>query len=66
LVEKIERESETLTIVEDHGLLSTEQVEFDTEDTITTLNKYVEGMNIDNEEEVKKILNEIYVEALAL
>jgi hypothetical protein len=30
------------------------------------LNKYVEGMNIDNEEEVKKILNEIYVEALAL
>ena len=66
LVEKIERESETLTIVEDHGLLSTEQVEFDTENTITTLNKYVEGMNIDNEEEVKKILNEIYVEAIAL
>jgi len=66
LVEKIERESETLTIVEDHGLLSTEQVEFDTEDTITTLNKYVEGMNIDNEEQVKKILNEIYVEAIAL
>ena len=66
LVEKIERESETLTIVEDHGLLSTEQVEFDTEDTITTLNKYVEGMNIDNEDEVKKILNEIYVEAIAL
>jgi hypothetical protein len=30
------------------------------------LNKYVEGMNIDNEEEVKKILNEIYVEAIAL
>jgi predicted phosphodiesterase len=66
LVEKIERESETLTIVEDHGLLSTEQVEFDTEDTITTLNKYVDGMNISNEEEVKKILNEIYVEAIAL
>ena len=66
LVEKIERESETLTIVEDHGLLTTEQVEFDTEDTITTLKKYVEGMNIDNEEEVKKILNEIYVEAIAL
>ncbi len=66
LVEKIERESETLTIIEDHGLLTTEQVEFDTEDTITTLNKYVEGMNIDNEEEVKKILNEIYVEAIAL
>jgi hypothetical protein len=66
LVEKIERESETLTIVEDHGLLSTEQVEFDTEDTITTLNKYVEGMSIDNEKSVKKILNEIYVEALSL
>jgi len=66
LVEKIERESETLTIVEDHGLLSTEQVEFDTEDTITTLNKYVEGMGIDNEKQVKKILNEIYVEAIAL
>jgi DNA repair exonuclease SbcCD nuclease subunit len=66
LVEKMERESETLTIVEDHGLLTTEQVEFDTEDTITTLNKYVEGMNIDNEEEVKRILNEIYVEAIAL
>ena len=62
----MERESETLTIVEDHGLLTTEQVEFDTEDTITTLNKYVEGMNIDNEEEVKRILNEIYVEAIAL
>ena len=66
LVEKVERESETLTIVEDHGLLSTEQVEFDTEDTITILNKYVDGMNIDNDVEVKKILNELYVEAIAL
>jgi hypothetical protein len=66
LVEKIERQSETLTVVEDHGLLTTEQVEFETEDTITTLNKYVDGMNIDNEEQVKRILNEIYVEAIAL
>ena len=52
--------------MEDHGLLSTEQVEFDTEDTITILNKYVDGMNIDNDVEVKKILNELYVEAIAL
>ena len=66
LAEKIERESETLTIIEDHGILSDEQIVFDTEDTITTLNKYVEGMNMENEKQVKKIMNEIYVEAISL
>jgi len=66
LVEKINDQAETLTIVEDYGLLSTDQVEIDMEDTITTLNKYVDGMGLDNTKPVKKLIQELYVEALAM
>ena len=66
IVEILDRETETLSIIEDYGLISNEQTNINTEDTITTLNKYVDEMGIDNEVAVKKILNEVYTEALSL
>jgi DNA repair exonuclease SbcCD nuclease subunit len=64
--EELEKKCEVLSIIEDHGLLSSDQIEFESEDTITTLEKYVDNLSIDNSKEVKKILHEIYVEALSI
>tara|TARA_B110000263_G_C15298904_1_gene506927 strand:- start:782 stop:1834 length:1053 start_codon:yes stop_codon:yes gene_type:complete len=64
--EELEKKCEVLSIIEDHGLLSSDQIEFETEDTITTLEKYVDNLSIDNGKQVKKILHEIYVEALSI
>ena len=47
-------------------MLSQGTIEFETEDTITTLEKYVDDLSIDNSEQVKKILHEVYVEALSI
>ena len=55
-----------INIIEDHGLLSSGQIEFDSEDTITTLEKSVDNLSIDNTKQVKKILHEVYVEALSI
>jgi DNA repair exonuclease SbcCD nuclease subunit len=66
IVEILDRDTETLSIIEDYGLISNEQMNINTEDTITTLHKYVDEMGIDNEVAVKKILNEVYTEALSL
>ena len=66
VVEALEKTCEHLNIIEDHGLYSSGTIEFETEDTITTLEKYVDELNIDNSKQVKKILHEIYVEALSL
>lgn len=65
-VEELEKRCEMLNIIEDHGLLSSDQIEFETEDTITTLEKYVDNLSIDNSKQVKKILHEVYVEALSI
>ena len=64
--EDLEKKCEDVSIIEDHGLLSQSQVEFETVDTITTLERYVDNLSIDNGKEVKKILHEIYVEALSI
>jgi len=66
VVDILQRDCENLTIIEDFGLLSSSQIEFEAEDTITTLNNYVDNLSIDNGKEVKKILHEVYVEALAI
>ena len=65
-VEKLEKTCESINIIEDHGLLSSGQIEFESEDTITTLEKYVDNLSIDNSKQVKKILHEVYVEALSI
>ena len=65
-VEKLEKTCESINIIEDHGLLSSGQIEFESEDTITTLEKYVDNLSIDNTKQVKKILHEVYVEALSI
>lgn len=66
VVDTLQKSCENLTIIEDFGMLSNEQIEYEAEDTITTLNNYVDNLNIDNQEQVKKILHEVYVEALAI
>lgn len=66
VVELLEKNTETLNVIEDYGLISNEQMNINTEDTITTLYKYVDNMNLENDKEVKRILNEVYTEALAL
>ena len=65
-IEALEKSCELINIIEDHGLLSSGQIEFETEDTITTLEKYVDELSIDNSKQVKKILHEVYVEALSI
>ena len=65
-VEELERRCETINIIEDYGMLSSSQIEFESEDTITTLEKYVDNLSIDNTKQVKKILHEVYVEALSI
>ncbi len=65
-IEELEKRCEMINIIEDHGLLSAGQIEFETEDTITTLEKYVDNLSIDNSQQVKKILHEVYVEALSI
>jgi hypothetical protein len=65
-VEALEKLCETLNIIEDHGLLNSGQIEFESEDTITTLEKYVDNLSIDNGKQVKKILHEVYIEALSI
>ena len=65
-VEALEKRCEMINIIEDHGLLSSGQIEFESEDTITTLEKYVDNLSIDNTKQVKKILHEVYVEALSI
>ena len=65
-VEALEKTCENLNVIEDHGILSSGTIEFETEDTITTLEKYVDDLSIDNSEQVKKILHEVYVEALSI
>jgi len=65
-VEELEKRCEMINIIEDHGLLSSGQIEFESEDTITTLEKYVDNLSIDNTKQVKKILHEVYVEALSI
>tara|TARA_B100001105_G_C22072887_1_gene307385 strand:+ start:140 stop:451 length:312 start_codon:yes stop_codon:yes gene_type:complete len=65
-IEALEKSCELINIIEDHGLLSSSQIEFETEDTITTLEKYVDELSIDNSKQVKKILHEVYVEALSI
>ena len=65
-VDALEKRCEMINIIEDHGLLSSGQIEFESEDTITTLEKYVDNLSIDNTKQVKKILHEVYVEALSI
>ena len=66
VVEALEKSCESLNVIEDYGMLSQGTIEFETEDTITTLEKYVDDLSIDNSEQVKKILHEVYVEALSI
>jgi len=65
-VEELEKRCESINIIEDYGMLSSSQIEFESEDTITTLEKYVDNLSIDNTKQVKKILHEVYVEALSI
>ena len=65
-VEQLEKRCESINIIEDYGMLSSSQIEFESEDTITTLEKYVDNLSIDNTKQVKKILHEVYVEALSI
>ena len=65
-VDALEKRCDMINIIEDHGLLSSGQIEFESEDTITPLEKYVDNLSIDNTKQVKKILHEVYVEALSI
>ena len=70
-IERLERKEPIhLQIVEDHLNLDLEDEDDildEAEDTLTILNKYIESMElVANKEEVSKVINDLYSEALTI